>query len=145
MANVAPTKVTSRAKDPDKTGKFVTAIGIVIETFDDEISSLHQATRLKVYKNLVRAYRTAFTEVWDLARFADIWLILETVKDKEMRELVVMARRLKVPEPKTHTEVETRKVPTLEMITGGRGVHLPEPEAAQHSRLRSYQQHLFKT
>ena len=58
------------------------------------------------------------TEVWDLARFVDIGLILETVKDKEMRELVVMAHRLKVPEPKMHTEVENRKVPTLETITG---------------------------
>ena len=29
-----------------------------------------------------------------------------------------MARRLKVPEPKTHIKVENRKVPTLEMITG---------------------------
>ena len=29
-----------------------------------------------------------------------------------------MAHRLKVPEPKTHTEVENRKVPTLETITG---------------------------
>ena len=29
-----------------------------------------------------------------------------------------MAHRLKVPEPKMHTEVENRKVPTLEMITG---------------------------
>ena len=29
-----------------------------------------------------------------------------------------MASRLKVPEPKTHTEVENRKVPTLETITG---------------------------
>ena len=84
MANIAPTKVTSRVKDPDKTAKFVTAIGIAIETFDDEISSLHHKTRLKAYKNLIRAYRTALTEVWDLARFADIGLILETVKDKEM-------------------------------------------------------------
>ena len=83
MANVAPA-VTSRAKDPDKTAKFVTAIGIEIETFDDEIGSLQQATRLKAYKNLVRAYRTALTEVWDLARFADVGLILKTMKDKEM-------------------------------------------------------------
>ena len=29
-----------------------------------------------------------------------------------------MARRLKMPEPKTHTKVENRKVPTLEIITG---------------------------
>ena len=47
MGNVAPTKVKSRAKDPDKTAKFVTAIRIAIETFEDEIGSLHHETRLK--------------------------------------------------------------------------------------------------
>ena len=83
MVNVAPA-VTSRAKDPDKMAKFVTTIKVAIETFDDEICSLQQVTRLKACKNLVRAYRTALTEVWDLARFADVGLILDTVKDKEM-------------------------------------------------------------
>ena len=83
MVNVAPA-VTPRAKDPDKTAKFVTTIKVAIETFDDEIGSLQQVTRLKVYKNLVHAYRTALTEVWDLARFADVGLVLDTVKDKEM-------------------------------------------------------------
>ena len=43
MANVAPA-VTPRAKDPDKMAKFVTAIKVAIETFDDEIGSLQQAT-----------------------------------------------------------------------------------------------------
>ena len=117
MANVAPA-VTPRAKDLNKTAKFVTTIKIALETFDDEIGLLQQVTQLKTYKNLVRAYRAALMEVWDLARFADVALILDTVKDKEMRKLLVMASRLKVPEPKTHTEVENRKVPTLETITG---------------------------
>ena len=67
---------------------------------------------------MVRAYRAALTEVWDLVRFADVALILDTMKDKEMHELLAMASRLKVPEPKTHTKVENREVPTLEMITG---------------------------
>ena len=83
MANIAPA-ITPRAKDLDKMAKFVTAIKVALETFDDEIGFLQQATRLKVYKNLVHAYRTALTEVWDLARFADVGLILDTVKDKEM-------------------------------------------------------------
>ena len=117
MVNIVPA-ITPRAKDPDKTAKFITTIKIALETFDDEIGLLQQATRLKAYKNLVRAYRAALTEVWDLARFADVVLILDTVKDKEMHKLLVMAHRLKVPEPKTHTEVENRKLPTLETITG---------------------------
>ena len=62
MANVAPA-VTPRAKDPDKMAKFVTTIRVALKTFDDEIGSLQQVTQLKVYKNLVRAYRAALTEV----------------------------------------------------------------------------------
>ena len=117
MVNVAPA-IPPRAKNPDKMAKFVTTIKVALENFNDEIGSLQQATQLKVYKNLVRTYRAALTEVWDLARFADVGLILDMVKDKEMQELVVMASRLKVPEPTTHTKVENRKVPTLETITG---------------------------
>ena len=45
MANVAPT-ITPRAKDLDKMAKFVTAINIALETFDDEIGSLQQVTQL---------------------------------------------------------------------------------------------------
>ena len=43
MANIAPA-ITPRAKDPDKTAKFVTAIGVAIKTFEDEMGSLQQAT-----------------------------------------------------------------------------------------------------
>ena len=63
-------------------------------------------------------YSTALTTVWDLARFADISLILEMVHDKEMLELAVMAQKLDLPPPATQVVKETRKVLTLEMITG---------------------------
>ena len=43
LANIAPA-VMPKAKDLDKTAKFVTAIRLVIKTFDDEIGSLQQAT-----------------------------------------------------------------------------------------------------
>ena len=43
MVNVTPA-ITPRAKDPDKTAKFITTIKIALETFDDEIGSLQQAT-----------------------------------------------------------------------------------------------------
>ena len=89
-----------------------------METFDDKIGSLTQDIHLKAYKNLVRSYRTALTAVWDLARYADISLILETVHDKEMLKLAVMAQKLDLPPPATQFVKETRKVPTLETITG---------------------------
>ena len=88
---MAKTRIIPHAKHPDKTQTFVTAVQTAMETFDDEIDSLTWDTHLKAYKNLVRSYRTALTTVWDLASFANTSLILETVQDKEMLELAVMA------------------------------------------------------
>ena len=130
---MAKTKITSRAKHPDKTQTFVTAVQMAMETFDDKIGSLTQDIHLKAYKNLVRLYRTALTTVWDLAWFADISLILETVHDKEMLELAVMAQKLDLPPPATQVVKETRKVQTLEMITGAMTAQYPDqdlPKAA---------------
>ena len=99
-----------------------------METFDDEIGSLTQDIRLKAYRNLVRSYRTALTAVWDLARFANISLILEMVQDKEMLELAVMAQKLDLPPPATQVVKETRKVPTLEKITGAMTARYPDQD-----------------
>ena len=99
-----------------------------MENFDDEIGSLMQDIHLKAYKNLVRSYRTALTTVWDLAQFANISLILETVHDKEMLELAMMAQKLDLPPPATQVVKETRKVLTLEMITGAMTAQYPDQD-----------------
>ena len=91
---------------------------MAMEIFEDEIGSLTQDICLKAYKNLVRSYRKALTTVWDSAQFADISLILQTVHDKEMLELVVMAQKLDLPPPSTRVVKEKRNIPTLEAITG---------------------------
>ena len=101
LSTMAKMKVTPRAKHPDKTETFITAVQTAMETFDDEIASLTQDIHLKAYKNLVQLYRAALTAVWDLARFADIGLILEMVHDKEMLELTMMAENLAPPPPTT--------------------------------------------
>ena len=109
-----------------------------METFDDDIGSLTQDICLKAYKNLVRSYRTALTAVWDLARFTDISLILETVHDKEMLELAMMAQKLDLPPPATQVIKETKKVPTLETITGAMTARYPDqdlPNAAVCEKL----------
>ena len=98
------------------------------ETFDDKIGSLMQDIHLKAYKNLVHLYRTALTTVWDLAQFANISLILEMVHDKEMLELAVMAQKLDLSPPATQVVKETRKVPTLEMITGAMTARYPDQD-----------------
>ena len=72
--------------------------------------------------------------VWDAAQLADITLILETVHDKEMSELAVMAQKLELPTPLTRVVKEKRNVPTLETITGLMTAKYPDqnvPNAAK--------------
>ena len=45
------TKVTPRAKHPNKTQQFLDATQIALEIFEDEISSLAEEVRGKAYKN----------------------------------------------------------------------------------------------
>ena len=111
-------KISSRAKHLDKTQTFVTAVQTAMEIFEDQIGSLSRDICLKAYKTLVRSYRTALTTVWDSAQLADITLILETVRDKEMSELAVMAQKLELPTPSIRVVKEKRDLPTLETITG---------------------------
>ena len=89
-----------------------------MEIFEDQIGSLSQDIHLKAYKTLVWLHRKALTVVWDATQLADITLILETVHDKEMSELAVMAQKLELPTPSTLVVKEKRNVPTLETITG---------------------------
>ena len=125
---MAKTKITPRAKHPDRTETFVTAIQTALEMFDDEITSLTQEVRMKAYKNFIKLYRTALTAVWDLALFADVALILATIHDKEMVELSIMARKLKTPAPTTHVVKEQRKVLTLKTITGAMMSQYPQQD-----------------
>ena len=101
QSTMAKTKITLRAKHPDKTETFITAVQTVMDIFDDEVSFLMQDTRLKAYKNLVRSYKAALTSVWDLAQFADVNLVLKSVEDKEMCELAIMTQKLNPPDPET--------------------------------------------
>ena len=128
LSTMEKMKITSQAKHPDKTQTFVTAVQTAMETFDDQIGSLMQDIHLKAYKNLVQSYRTALTTVWNLAWFNDISMILKMVHDKEMLELAVMAQKLDLPPPATQVIKETRKVPTLEMITGVMTAQYPDQD-----------------
>ena len=60
----------------------------------------------------------ALTTVWDSTQLVDFTLILETVHDKEMSELAVMAQKFQLPTPSIRVVKEKRDVPTLETITG---------------------------
>ena len=111
------TKVTPRAKHLDRTQQFLDATQIVLETFKVKISSLTQEIREKAYKNYVKAYREALVPIWNLARFADIRTILETVTDKNMNEITTMAERLKPTSPRPKAISDKVAIPDLETIT----------------------------
>ena len=111
------TKITPRAKHPDRTQKFIEAIQEALEAFEDQVGSLTEEIRSNAYKNFLEAYRDALTPVWNLARFANIETILATIVNPQMTKLAAMAQQLK-PAPASSSIVkEKRKVPHLETIS----------------------------
>ena len=130
------TKVTPRAKHPNKTQQFLDATQITLETFEDEISSLTEEVCKKVYRNYVKAYKEALVPVWNLAHFADIRTILETVTDKNMSEITTMAERLKPISPYPKAISDKATIPDLQTITTAMlqkfpGKKLPEPSTCE--------------
>ena len=111
------TKVTPRTKHPDRTQQFLDATQITLEIFEDEISSLTEEIHEKVYRNYVKAYREALVPIWNLARFADIRTVLETVTDKNMNEITTMAERLKPTSPRPKAISDKATIPDLKTIT----------------------------
>ena len=130
------TKVTPRAKHPNKTQQFLDATQIALETFKDEISSLSEEVREKAYRNYVKVYREALVPVWNLARFADIRTVLETVTDKNMSEITTMAERLKPTSPCPKAISDKATILDLETVTTAMlqkfpGKKLPEPSTCE--------------
>ena len=111
-------KITPKAKHPGRTETFLNEIHAALDIFEDEIGTLQADVRAKAYKHFIRTYKTSLTPIWDLVRFADVAIILATIKDKEMKELTIMAKKLKTPEPVPQIEQEERTVPSIDTITG---------------------------
>ena len=109
-------RISARAKHPNKTQTFVTAVQAAMDIFEDQIGSLSDDICSKAYKILMRSYRTALTSVWDSAQHADITLILATIQDTQMSALTDMARKLQLPTPTVQVIKEKRDVPTLETL-----------------------------
>ena len=83
----------------------------------DEISSLSDDIWQKAYKNFLMSYRDALTPIWNLARFASIETVLNSIVDKEFMAMAVMAQRLKPKQPTTEVLEDSSKIPDLEAIT----------------------------
>ena len=88
-----------------------------MDTFEDEISSLMEEIRGKAYRNYITAYRQALIPVWNLAHFANVRTVLETIADKDMNEIMVMAERLKPASPRPKVLPQKATIPDLETIT----------------------------
>ena len=111
------TKITPCAKHPDQTQQFLDARQNALDMFEDEISSLTEEIRGKAYRNYVIAYREALIPVWNLARFASIGTVMQTIADKDLKEITIMAERLKPASPRPEVLKEKTKVPNLETVT----------------------------
>ena len=111
------TKITPRAKHPDRTQQFLDMRQNALDTFEDEISSLMEEIHGKVYRNYVTAYREALIPVWNLACFASIGMVMQTIADKDLKEITIMAECLKPASPCPEVLKEKTKVPDLETVT----------------------------
>ena len=117
MATMAKTKITPCAKHPSRTQEFIKVVQEALETFKDKISSLTDDIHGKVYKKYVKAYHDALVPVWNLARFASVNTMMNTITDKNMTEISVMAQCLMPTMPHTKVTKDKTKVPDLETIT----------------------------
>ena len=80
------TRVSQAAKRPMKTETFSKSLRIALLIFDDKVTMLSDV-RETAYKNFIVAYKTAFTDIWLKIDGVDIGVILDSVKDTELRQL----------------------------------------------------------
>ena len=123
---MAKTRITPRAQHADKTQMFIMMVQQAMETFKDEISLLSDNIRQKAYKNFLVSYRDALTPIWNLARFASIETVLNSIVNKEFTEMAVMAQRLILKQPTTEVLEDSTKIPDLEAITTALKQKLPK-------------------
>ena len=113
---MAKTKISPHAKHPGRTQQFINTIQEALDTFEDEISSLTDDICGKAYKKYVEAYCDALIPVWNLARFASVETMMKTITDKNLREITVMAERLKPTSPHMKVTKDKTKFPNLKTV-----------------------------
>ena len=121
----APTQVTTAAKRPDKTMKFLADIKAALDIFDDEISSLGDR-RSTAYETFILSYRSAFAKIWPKVTAADVKTVLQSVEDKELHELRRMSQIMSLGSSKPTLIKENRAVPTMDNILGSMVNRLPD-------------------
>ena len=118
--------ISSAAKRPQKTQKFLDDIKQALDDFDDEVSSFASEQREVAYHNFATYYRDALTTIWPKATDASIKTVLKSVTDKQLQELRRMASLLKPDQPQSTVVTEKCTVPALEHILGALTSHLPQ-------------------
>ena len=121
----APTQVTTAAKRPDKTMKFLADISAALDIFDDEISSLGDC-HSTAYETFILSYRSAFANIWPKIKAADVKIVLQSVEDKELDELHRMSQIMSSSSSKPALIKENRAVPTMDNILGSMVNRLPD-------------------
>ena len=116
MVTKPKTKITPRAKYPDRTEKFLTDVKLALETLKGEVGSLFEQTRSGAYKNFLKSYRDALVPLWNPAHFASIETVLKMVANPQMTDLEVMARRLQPANPSSMIIKEKKITPDLETM-----------------------------
>ena len=114
---MAKTRITPRAQHADKTQTFLNDMANAIEAFEDKIRSMSSATKQKAYKNFLLSYQEVLIPIWNLVLFAAVDTILDTIADKEFKELAVMANKLQPKEQQPRVVKEATDVADLEVIT----------------------------
>ena len=120
-----PTQVTTAAKRPDRTKKFLADISAALDIFDDEISSLGDY-RATAYETFILSYKRAFADIWPKIKAADVKIVLQSVKDKELNELRRMSQIMSSDSSKPALIKENRAVPTLDNILGSMVNRIPD-------------------
>ena len=117
MSDKVTSTITSRAKHLGHTQDFIASINDALDTFKDEVTSLAPDIHMNAYRTYIEAYRDALVPVWNLARLADIDIILQTVTDRELKDLTAMAKKLKTSLSRTSVTTEKSDVPDLETLS----------------------------
>ena len=121
---MATAPVSKAAKRPNKTMRFLADIKDAIDLFDDEISS-HGDPRATAYENFISSYKSAFAHIWPKIETADVKVVLQSVKDKELKELRRMTEVISSDSSRPTLITENRSVPVLEQILGSMVSRLP--------------------
>ena len=120
-----PSQVTTAAKRPDKTKKFLADISASLDIFDDEISSLGDCCA-PAYKTFILSYRSAFVDIWPKIKAADVKIVLQSVKDKELDELRRISQIMSSDNSKPALVKENHAVPTSDNILGSLVNRIPD-------------------